>query len=119
MDQALSEFRESAAVFGRVGRATPATDPAPFSMAETTIRLRPRAEWPQLPRTRWYSRWTPAPLKRVLGLVWPEGTSETTAELVEKLDHATPLPRRTSPCAAPPPARTDLMSTGAVRSTVG
>src|SRR5260370_29451554 len=110
MDQALSEFRESAAVFGRVGRATPATDPAPFSMAETTIRLRPRAEWPKLPRTRWYSRWTPAPLKRVLGLVWPEETSEPTAELIEKLDHATRLPGWTSAWTAPARARMDMMS---------
>ena len=33
--------------FGKVGRADTATDPAPFSMAETTIRLKPRAEWPK------------------------------------------------------------------------
>ena len=39
------------AVFGKIGRSDSATDPAPFSMAETTIRLKPRAEWPQgLPR---------------------------------------------------------------------
>ena len=31
-------------MFGKVGRADTATDPAPFSMAETTIRLKPRAD---------------------------------------------------------------------------
>ena len=46
-DRAISEFEEVATVFGKVGRATTATDPAPYSMAETTIRLRPRSEWPQ------------------------------------------------------------------------
>jgi Cu(I)/Ag(I) efflux system membrane protein CusA/SilA len=119
VDQTLSQFPEVAAVLGKVGRANTATDPAPFSMAETTIRLRPRAEWPKLPRTRWYSRWTPAPLKRVLGLVWPEETSETTAELVEKLDQATRLPGWTSAWTAPARARMDMMSTGGVRTPVG
>ncbi len=119
MDQTLSQFPEVASVLGKVGRANTATDPAPFSMAETTIRLRPRAEWPKLPRTRWYSRWTPAPLKRVLGLVWPEETSETTAELIEKLDHATRLPGWTSAWTAPARARMDMMSTGGVRTPVG
>lgn len=119
MDQTLSQFPEVAAVLGKVGRANTATDPAPFSMAETTIRLRPRAEWPKLPRTRWYSRWTPAPLKRVLRLVWPEETSETTAELVERLDNATRLPGWTSAWTAPARARMDMMSTGGVRTPVG
>ena len=119
VDQTLSQFPEVAAVLGKVGRGDTATDPAPFSMAETTIRLRPRAEWPKLPRTRWYSRWTPAPLKRVLGLVWPEKTSETTAELIEKLDQATRLPGWTSAWTAPARARMDMMSTGGVRTPVG
>ncbi|HEU0091620.1 MAG TPA: efflux RND transporter permease subunit, partial [Vicinamibacteria bacterium] len=119
MDLTLSQFPEVAAVLGKVGRADTATDPAPFSMAETTIRLRPRAEWPTLPRTRWYSRWAPAPIKLVLGLVWPEETSETTAELVEKLDQATRLPGWTSAWTAPARARMDMMSTGGVRTPVG
>jgi Cu(I)/Ag(I) efflux system membrane protein CusA/SilA len=119
VDLTLSQFPEVAAVLGKVGRADTATDPAPFSMAETTIRLRPRAEWPMLPRTRWYSRWAPAPIKSVLGLVWPEETSETTAELVEKLDLATRLPGWTSAWTAPARARMDMMSTGGVRTPVG
>jgi Cu(I)/Ag(I) efflux system membrane protein CusA/SilA len=119
LDLTLSQFPEVAAVLGKVGRANTATDPAPFSMAETTIRLRPRAEWPKLPRTRWYSRWAPAPIKLLLGLVWPEETSETTAELVEKLDLATRLPGWTSAWTAPARARMDMMSTGGVRTPVG
>ncbi|HEX6764683.1 MAG TPA: efflux RND transporter permease subunit, partial [Polyangiaceae bacterium] len=52
-DHAMSRFGEVAAVFGKVGRADTGTDPAPYSMAETVIRLRPRAEWPKIQRTRW------------------------------------------------------------------
>ena len=51
-------------MFGKVGRADSATDPAPFSMAEITVQLLPRAEWPVHPRARWYSSWAPAPIRR-------------------------------------------------------
>jgi copper/silver efflux system protein len=117
-DQAIREQPEVASVFGKVGRAESATDPAPFSMAETTIRLRPRSEWPARHRARWYSGWAPAPLKRVLGLIWPESTTSTTAELVERLDREAALPGWTNAWTAPARARMDMMSTG-VRTPVG
>ena len=89
----MSQFGEVATVFGKVGRADTGTDPAPYSMAETTIRLRPRAEWPKVPRTRWYSGWAPAPLRRrAAACVWPDATPRTTAELIDELDRATRLP---------------------------
>jgi Cu(I)/Ag(I) efflux system membrane protein CusA/SilA len=119
MDQALSQFPEVAATFGKVGRANTGTDPAPFSMAETTIRLRPRAEWPKIHQDRWYSDLTLAPVKRALQVVWPEERSETTAELVEKLDRAVRLPGWTSAWTAPARARMDMMSTFGVRTPVG
>jgi len=117
-DRAISRFEEVATVFGKVGRATTATDPAPYSMAETTIRLRPRSEWPKQPRERWYSSWAPPEVKRVLGLVWPEETPATMAELVEKLDRATRLPGWTNAWTAPARARLDMTATG-VRTPVG
>jgi len=117
-DRAMSEFGEVASVFGKVGRADTGTDPAPFSMAETTVRLRPRAEWPRLARRRWYSGWAPAPLRRALGVLWPEATPRTTAELVEELDRAVRLPGWTSAWTAPARARMDMMATG-VRTPVG
>jgi copper/silver efflux system protein len=117
-DRAISQFQEVATVFGKVGRATSATDPAPYSMAETTIRLRPRSEWPKQPRERWYSSWAPPEVKRVLGLVWPEETPATTAELVEKLDRAARLPGWTNAWTAPARARLDMTATG-VRTPVG
>jgi copper/silver efflux system protein len=117
-DRTIHEFDEVATVFGKVGRAESATDPAPFSMAETTIRLRPRSEWPKQQQKRWYSSWAPAPIKRLLGLVWPETKTPTTAELVEKLDRAVALPGWTNAWTAPARARMDMMSTG-VRTPVG
>jgi Cu(I)/Ag(I) efflux system membrane protein CusA/SilA len=117
-DQAISRFGEVASVFGKVGRADIGTDPAPYSMAETTIRLRPRAEWPTVPRTRWYSRWAPAPVRRVLRLIWPDRTPRTTAELTEELDRAVRLPGWTGAWTTPARARMDMMATG-VRTPVG
>jgi Cu(I)/Ag(I) efflux system membrane protein CusA/SilA len=119
MDRAIAQFKEVDTVFGKVGRADTATDPAPFSMAETTVRLRPRAEWPSRSRARWYSSWAPGWLKGVLHVAWPEETPETMAELVEKLDLATRLPGWTSAWTAPARARMDMMSTGGVRVPVG
>jgi Cu(I)/Ag(I) efflux system membrane protein CusA/SilA len=116
-DRAIGRFEEVAAVFGKIGRATSATDPAPYSMAETTIRLRPRSAWPMEPRSRWYSSWAPPELKRVLGLVWPEEAPATMAELIEKLDRATRLPGWTNAWTAPARARLDMTATG-VRTPV-
>jgi Cu(I)/Ag(I) efflux system membrane protein CusA/SilA len=45
MDREIRRFPEVASVFGKIGRAESATDPAPLSMVETVIQLRPRAEW--------------------------------------------------------------------------
>ena len=117
-DQALAAFKEAATVFGKIGRADSATDPAPFSMAETTLRLLPRAEWPLRARPRWFSSWAPAPLRRALAVVWPEETAATLPELIESLDRATRLPGWTSAWTAPIRARIDMMSTG-VRTPVG
>src|SRR5436190_7830112 len=59
-DRAIRRFGEVAVVFGKVGRADTATDRAPTSMVETTIRLLPRSQWPKIARHRWYSSWAPA-----------------------------------------------------------
>ncbi|MFL5304859.1 MAG: efflux RND transporter permease subunit [Polyangia bacterium] len=117
-DHAMSQFGEVESVFGKVGRADTGTDPAPYSMAETVIRLRPRAEWPRLARRRWYSRWAPAPLRKVLRLLWPDQTPRTNAELVAALDDAVRLPGWTGAWTAPARARMDMMATG-VRTPVG
>jgi Cu(I)/Ag(I) efflux system membrane protein CusA/SilA len=45
MDKELREFPEVASVFGKMGRAESATDPAPIGMVETVIMLAPRDQW--------------------------------------------------------------------------
>jgi len=45
MDRKLKEFPEVARVFGKVGRADTATDPAPMTMVESTVLLKPESEW--------------------------------------------------------------------------
>jgi Cu(I)/Ag(I) efflux system membrane protein CusA/SilA len=117
-DRALRDQREVSGVLGKVGRADTATDPAPYSMAETTILLRPRSQWPWVRAHRWYSGWAPAGLRRILARAWPESRPETTSELVEKLDGATHLPGWIGAWTAPARARIDMMATG-VRTPVG
>ena len=105
-------------VFGKIGRSDSATDPAPFSMAETTIRLKPRASWPRVFHARWYTSWAPEPVKRLLRRIWPERAPMTTDELVEHLDAHVYRPGWTNAWTAPVRARMDMMSTG-VRTPVG
>jgi len=45
MDRIIAEVPEVERVFGKAGRADSATDPAPLSMFETVVKLKPRAEW--------------------------------------------------------------------------
>ena len=45
MDRKLKAFPEVERVFGKLGRADTATDPAPVEMIETTVTLKPRSEW--------------------------------------------------------------------------
>jgi Cu(I)/Ag(I) efflux system membrane protein CusA/SilA len=56
-DKILKSFPEVERVFGKAGRATTSTDPAPFTMMETTVMLKPQSQWRERPR--WYSSWAP------------------------------------------------------------
>jgi Cu(I)/Ag(I) efflux system membrane protein CusA/SilA len=117
-DRDIAAHPAVANVYGKIGRAETATDPAPFSMAETVVRLKPRAEWPKVAHRRWYSGWAPAPLKRLLGRVWPERAPMTTAELIDSLDQKTRRVGWTNAWTGPVRARIDMMATG-VRTPVG
>ncbi len=52
-DQMIRAFPEVERVFGKAGRAETSTDPAPFSMMETTVMLKPPSEWRF--KKQWYS----------------------------------------------------------------
>jgi Cu(I)/Ag(I) efflux system membrane protein CusA/SilA len=115
-DAILAGFPEVARVFGKVGRAETATDPAPLSMVETVVMLRPPDQWPTVAQTRWHSGWAP----RWLGLhhLWPETRAETWDELVKKIGASMELPGWTGAYTMPIRARIDMLSTG-VRTPVG
>jgi Cu(I)/Ag(I) efflux system membrane protein CusA/SilA len=114
---AIKTFPEVDRVFGKVGRADTAMDPAPISMIEMTIRLAARSRWPRVAEPRLSSGWSP-PLRALFAAIVPETRPETTAELVDKLDGATRFPGWTNAWTAPVRARMDMMSTG-IRTPVG
>jgi copper/silver efflux system protein len=117
-DSALAGSPAVATVFGKLGRANTATDPAPLTMAETTLRLRSRADWPRMPERRWYSTWAPPVLRAVLGRLWPEERPLGGSDLIEQLDRAARLPGWRNAWTAPVRGRLDMVSTG-IRTPVG
>ncbi|MBI4917586.1 MAG: efflux RND transporter permease subunit [Acidobacteria bacterium] len=113
-DRVLKSFPEVERVFGKAGRAETSTDPAPFSMMETTVILKPEALWEA--KTRWYSSWAPDWVKPVLRPIWPDHIS--WEELVDKFDRALAIPGVTNAWTMPIKARIDMLSTG-VRTPIG
>lgn len=116
-DKIIKSFPEVERVFGKAGRAETATDPAPFSMMETVILLKPQSDWPKA--SRWYSDWAPEWLQSVLRRGWPDHKS--TQELIYGpggLNEAMQLPGVVNAWTMPIKARVDMLSTG-VRTPVG
>ena len=113
-DQLIRGFPEVQSVFGKAGRAETSTDPAPLSMIETTIVLKPESQWRS--RTRFYSAWAPEWLKGVLRSAWHDHISHE--ELVTQLDAALKIPGTTNAWTMPIKARIDMLSTG-VRTPIG
>jgi Cu(I)/Ag(I) efflux system membrane protein CusA/SilA len=70
-DKIIKKFPEVHHTLGKIGRAETATDPAPLSMIETTIMLRPHVEYSELRVERFFSEW-PDWLKKPLTWIWPE-----------------------------------------------
>ena len=113
MDKRLREFPEVERVFGKAGRAETSTDPAPFSMIETTIVLKSTDQWRK--KDRWYSNW-PEFLQSPLRHIWSDRISHD--ELVAEMDKAMQYPGVTNAWTMPIKARIDMLSTG-VRTPVG
>jgi Cu(I)/Ag(I) efflux system membrane protein CusA/SilA len=90
-DRIIATFPEVQQVFGKIGRAETATDPAPLSMIETTIMLKPESEW-------------------------REGM--TMEKLVSELDKAIQFPGLTNAWTMPIKTRIDMLSTG-IKTPVG
>jgi Cu(I)/Ag(I) efflux system membrane protein CusA/SilA len=119
-DRIISTFPEVHHVFGKVGRAETATDPAPLSMLETTIMLKAEDEWRKLPTPRFYSDWPQWTewVKKPLRWVLPEEKTITVAQLTEELNNAIQFPGLTNAWTMPIKTRIDMLSTG-IRTPVG
>lgn len=91
-DKILASFDEVEQVFGKVGRAETATDSAPLAMIETTVRLKPRPQWPD--------------------------PDKTTRELMAQMDQAIQFPGLANSWTMPIKTRIDMLSTG-IKTPVG
>jgi Cu(I)/Ag(I) efflux system membrane protein CusA/SilA len=90
-DRIIKTFPEVEYVFGKVGRAETATDPAPLSMIETTIRLKPKDQW---------------------------RPGYDTQRLIREMDQAVKFPGLSNSWGFPIKIRIDMLSTG-IRTPVG
>ncbi len=90
-DKIIKSFPEVESVFGKIGRADTPTDPAPLSMIETTIRLKPHDQW---------------------------RPGMTTDKLVEEMNNAIQIPGLTNAWTMPIKTRIDMLSTG-IKTPVG
>jgi len=90
-DQILKSFPEVERVFGKAGRADTSTDPAPFSMMETVVVLKPKAEWRK---------------------------GMTYDALVDEMNEKLTLPGQTNAWTMPIKNRIDMLTTG-IRTPVG
>ena len=117
-DKLIKQFPEVQSVFGKVGKSETATDPAPLSMVETTVMLKPEKEWRSVHVTRWYSSWAPEFLKNPLRILWPEERTMTWEELIDEMDRTVQIPAFANAWLFPIRTRIDMITTG-VRTPVG
>ncbi len=92
-DRIIRQFPEVEHVFGKIGRAETATDPAPMMMIETTITLKPESEWRKVPAMRFYSGWPESleVVKKPLRRIWPEHVPITVEQLTERAQRRHPV----------------------------
>ena len=117
-DKLLRQFPEVQSVFGKVGKAETSTDPAPFSMVETTVVLKPEKEWRMAHRDRWYSKWAPEFLKQPLLRIWPEQGPMKWEDLIDEMDRTVQIPSYANAWLFPIRTRIDMITTG-IRTPVG
>jgi copper/silver efflux system protein len=101
-------------VLGKAGRADTSTDPAPLSMLETVIILKPKTEWRQ--EDTWYSSWAPGPVKAILRHITPDRISQDA--LISQMNQALQLPGLAAGWTMPIKGRIEMLSTG-LRTPIG
>jgi Cu(I)/Ag(I) efflux system membrane protein CusA/SilA len=112
-DRALKEFPEVESVFGKAGRAETSTDPAPFSMVETTVVLKPVDQWPKV--ERWYSS-LPGMFHPLFS--WATPAHRTFDELQTAMNEKLKFAGIPNIWTMPIKNRIDMLSTG-IRTPVG
>jgi len=119
-DKIIATFPEVERVFGKIGRAETATDPAPMMMIETTILLKPEDQWRTIPHDRFYTHWPgwSEPVKKGLRMLWSEQSPIAVDKLIEELNNAVHIPGLTNAWTMPIRTRIDMLSTG-IRTPVG
>ena len=114
-DRMLRQFPEVERVFGKAGRAETPTDPAPFSMIETTVLLKPTNQWREMDRS--VPTWFPEPVRNFVKLVFPKRRISYD-ELVGAMDAQIRLPGIPNIWTMPIKNRIDMLSTG-IRTPIG
>ncbi|MBI3316071.1 MAG: efflux RND transporter permease subunit [Candidatus Omnitrophica bacterium] len=112
-DKILKTVPEVERVFGKAGRAETSTDPAPFSMMETVVVLKPEGQWREV--KRWYS-WMPRVLREPFRHVWRDRI--TYEDLINEMDQKLRFPGVSNAWTMPIKNRIDMLSTG-IRTPIG
>jgi Cu(I)/Ag(I) efflux system membrane protein CusA/SilA len=107
-DRIIRQFPEVDRVLGKAGRAETPTDPAPLSMLETLITLKPKSEWRRV--ETWYSSWAPEWAKAVFRRFSPDHISHE--ELIDQMNTALRLPGLANSWTMPIKGRIEMLSTG-------
>lgn len=113
-DRIIKQFPEVDRVLGKAGRAETSTDPAPLSMLETVITLRPKTQWRQV--DTWYSSWAPEWFKAIVRHFTPDYISRE--QLITEMNSALRLPGLANGWTMPIKGRIDMLTTG-IRTPVG
>jgi Cu(I)/Ag(I) efflux system membrane protein CusA/SilA len=113
-DGVLKTFPEVDHVLGKAGRADTATDPAPLSMLETIVVLKPHSEWRRT--NTWYSSWAPNWMLPVLRHITSDHIAET--ELISQMNEALRIPGLSNYWTMPIRGRIEMLTTG-IRTPVG
>ncbi|HXS15786.1 MAG TPA: efflux RND transporter permease subunit, partial [Polyangiaceae bacterium] len=117
-DEILRSFPEVVSVLGKIGRAETPTDPAPLSMVETVVRLKPHKEWRTKYVRRWYVGGTPAFMRPLLERLQPEFVPMSREDLVQEMNARLSLPGWTNAFTQPIRNRVDMLTTG-IRTPIG
>jgi Cu(I)/Ag(I) efflux system membrane protein CusA/SilA len=113
-DRIIRQFPEVQYVLGKAGRADTSTDPAPLSMIETVIILKPNREWRKT--STWYTSWAPGWAMALLRHITPDTISQE--ELIDQMNRALKLPGIAAGWTMPIKGRIEMLGTG-LRTPIG